>query len=567
MKKSKIISFILSSALTISLLAACSGNDSDGTETDSGTKAADTTATAVNEADYTYERVVLIGVDGAGNFFDDTDSPNIERIFADGATTNDALVSFPTISAQGWGSILIGSSPSAHGLTNTIIETEGNHYDENSSLPTIFRRIKEANPDAVMASFCNWNPINNGIVEQNLGVTFGTGEDDVVTNDVISYLGENDPTFLFVHLDGPDHVGHSEGYGNSEHLAELTKIDGYIGQIYDALEANGQLENTLFMVATDHGGTTDGLHGGYSDEERFVFFGAVGKTIEKGQIGEMNIRDVAAITLHAFGIEIPEFDPEGFSGQIPSNLFAGYTPPERQLTSGSEVIRESVPTPTADSGKYLSDFIDASKIEAALFFDGNTDTSIGNLQATVTGSPKYYNTGYYGDCIEVGEQGYISLEDIKFEKDSFSISIWTYRNAEEQPDIPVFSNKSYTNDDVKGFYFVHGPLELNFNISDGHYSKSSTYSVETSIAKGWVNSTLVVDKENNKIVQYYNFEEVASHDIPVSHKNLNLTSKTFTIGGECDDVNIMIDDFIFYRGAMTAEDVANLAKYYEYVQE
>ena len=36
----------------------------------------------------------------------------------------------------------------------------------------------------------------------------------------------------------------------------------------------------------------------------------------------MNIRDLAAIVLYAFGIEAPEFDEAGWTAQIPEGLFA-----------------------------------------------------------------------------------------------------------------------------------------------------------------------------------------------------------------------------------------------------
>ena len=53
---------------------------------------------------YLYKRVVLIGVDGAGAFFRDTDTPCIDEIFENGAISYNVLTSNPTISAQCWGS-------------------------------------------------------------------------------------------------------------------------------------------------------------------------------------------------------------------------------------------------------------------------------------------------------------------------------------------------------------------------------------------------------------------------------------------------------------------------------
>ena len=71
--------------------------------------------------DSVYERVVIIGVDGGGAYFKYADTPNLDRIFENGAVTYTALVSYPSVSAQGWGSILHGVTPDLHRLTNSVV--------------------------------------------------------------------------------------------------------------------------------------------------------------------------------------------------------------------------------------------------------------------------------------------------------------------------------------------------------------------------------------------------------------------------------------------------------------
>ena len=116
-----------------------------------------------------YSHVIVIGVDGAGSWFKVADTPNFDKIFENGAITYKALSSKPTISAECWGSMLIGVGPEIHGLTNSIVSSVP--YDVNSPFPSLFRRIREAYPDAVLGSFCDWNPITYGIVENNIGVS------------------------------------------------------------------------------------------------------------------------------------------------------------------------------------------------------------------------------------------------------------------------------------------------------------------------------------------------------------------------------------------------------------
>ena len=101
--------------------------------------------------DKTYKHVVVIGVDGAGAFFKEADTPNIDRIFANGAVTYKCLASNPTISAQCWGSLLHGVTPVYHGITNSIAENTA--YPADSKFPSFFRVIRENDEKAVLASF------------------------------------------------------------------------------------------------------------------------------------------------------------------------------------------------------------------------------------------------------------------------------------------------------------------------------------------------------------------------------------------------------------------------------
>lgn len=263
-----------------------------------------------------YKHVVILGVDGAGAWFSETTSPNTFAISSEGTCAYDVVTSFPTISGQCWGSMLHGVLPEDHKLTNDIVSTVP--YDVESPYPSIFRVIREARPDAPLASFSHWNPINFGIVENNLGVVEGTGSDPEVTDQILSYLEGNAPTLLFIQFDSVDGAGHANGYGTPNHLSAITAVDGMIGQIYDAYKRKGILDDTLFIITADHGGTPNGSHGGDTPEERIVFLGIHGKTIAAGgTITGAEIRDIPAIAAYALGLD----DPETWTGKVPAGIF------------------------------------------------------------------------------------------------------------------------------------------------------------------------------------------------------------------------------------------------------
>ena len=270
-----------------------------------------------------YSHVIVIGVDGAGAFIKEAETPCFDKIFQNGAKTFDALASNPTISAECWGSMLLGVGPEIHKLTNGIVSN--NPYPTDSVYPSVFRRIREVYPNAVLGSYCDWNPITYGIVENNIGVSHDTAKDFELTPGICDYIRESRPDFLFVQFDSVDGAGHRKGYGTPEHLESITKADKLIGNIYDTAQETLNMDETLFMVIADHGGANNenggGTHGGWTDTEKYVTFAAVGKNVKNGDIGNMNIRDLAAIVLYAFGMEFPEFNESGWTAQIPEGLF------------------------------------------------------------------------------------------------------------------------------------------------------------------------------------------------------------------------------------------------------
>lgn len=561
----KIISLILAG---IMLLAACTACKSDApTDEDTGTTAAAPDDAPEDKA-YVYKRVVIIGVDGMGAFVKQADTPNIDRIFAKGAATYTAQTAFPSISAQSWGSLLIGSSAYAHGLNNSIVESTP--Y-ENGELPTVFKRVRDAMPDAVLASYCDWNPINVGIIEDDIGVEKATAADEILHEDIISYFAENDPTLFFAHLDSPDGAGHSTGYGSERHLKQVATVDGYIGKIYDALAANGKLEDTLFIVTTDHGGTPDvpGTHGGTTEAEMNIFFGAVGKSVKEGSsIGEMNIRDTAAIVLRALGIDVPEFDINGFSAQIPEGIFDDYTVPERKSISAGENTFKTLPTPAKDSGKYITDVIDSEKISSVFHFNDNTDDAMGTASPAVQYTPKYYSTGYFDTCIEVGSQGSVSIPGAVPADSSFTVSLWFEHNISTSSDVVLLASHPYKESHNCGFSVAYNGNSITVCIGNGGSLQNFSYPISEMIPQGWTNITVVFDKEESNVTGYINFENVGTEKMSKRFSSVDFANSENVILGndvqEYNDTNIMLDELVVFKSALTEDEVTKLQSYYQY---
>lgn len=265
------------------------------------------------------EHIVIIGWDGAGNFVQAAHTPNLDRLAAAGAFDFQAQTELPTISAQCWGSLLHGVSPEKHGRTNELAAKDV--YPEDSPYPSIFRVAREAFPDAKLASFCAWPPINDGLIESSIGVHKVSLPDEELVEAAAAYITANpDFKLLFLALDLPDAAGHRHGYNTDAQLRVIEESDAHTGIVLQALESAGIREQTLIIAVSDHGGGGADAHehGSSHPLDRTIFWGCAGPGVEPGaQIpGGITIKDTAAVVAKALGIP----SPAAWEAQSPDRL-------------------------------------------------------------------------------------------------------------------------------------------------------------------------------------------------------------------------------------------------------
>ena len=279
-----------------------------------------------------YDHVFIVGVDGAGATFSKVASPSFDAIFGNFAYRHDAHTEDVTISAQNWGSILTGVAYNTHGFTNTNLKIISR--DSSAENHSIFYYARQAMPDAELVSFNNWDAINHGIVETDLGVKkINCGTDPAVTEAIESYFAEgNEPALMFVQLDSVDHAAHTHGGFSDEYYTAVRRADTFVGRIYNAIASKGLMENGLFILVADHGESTHG-HGASSKEESSAVLAVTGRTVNKTQLNEkVHNRDVSAIALYALGIQ----QPEHFISSVPPELFGAEraVPGEAPIATG-----------------------------------------------------------------------------------------------------------------------------------------------------------------------------------------------------------------------------------------
>ncbi|MBQ9371037.1 MAG: alkaline phosphatase family protein [Thermoguttaceae bacterium] len=517
-------------------------------------------------ADTGIKRVVLIGVDGGGSFFKDADTPNMDRIFKNGAITYDCVTSKPTISAQSWGSMLHGVTPEFHGLTNGIAGSRP--YPVDSPFPSVFRVIRENMPNATLASICHWNPINIGIIEDNLGVVKEhAGGDSEVTDLVCAYLEKNDPTFLFVHFDDCDGAGHSKGYGSETHMKQLHTTDGYVQRIYEALEKRGWVDSTLFIVTADHGGTPQGSHGGWTDAEKYIMFAATGPGVEPGgKIGEMGVRDTSAVVL--YGLGLADKQPETWTARVPSGLFKGVVAKERPVyvLKPAFAHREHASSATPTGADSVAAKLGKDRVRAYFTFDGDVKDALGKVKTTMNGK-LYFVDGYFGKSATF-DDGYVAVDGCQPGKSSFSVAFWM-KTPGVDDDPAIISNKDWRNGTLPGFILSLRGNDIKFNVGGDGKRMDKEFSLPFDYTTGWIYVVAVVDREAGELRFSYDFAPFTKVALSDEVKGFDFSAgTTVNIGQDGTGkyrvgLGATLDEFLIIDGALTDADVATLKAAYQ----
>lgn len=220
-------------------------------------------------------KVLLLGIDGVQlEEMQKLNTPNIKRLNITKAYTGGVTGTFSeqkTNSGPGWSTILTGVWANKHAIW------ENSSGAANPLYPSLFKRIRDARPDAYIASIAHWGTPNTTYFASDVitnNITINGINDDSVTQKVIELIQTTPADFIFAHLDDPDHYSHKSCFG-SDYDASLVKADAQLGLMLDAIEAQANQNNDdwLMLVTTDHGRQPilGCGHGNQSEQEKTIF--------------------------------------------------------------------------------------------------------------------------------------------------------------------------------------------------------------------------------------------------------------------------------------------------------
>lgn len=251
----------------------------------------------------------------------------------------------PTISANGYNSLLTGTWVNKHNVWGNDIK------DPNYNYWNIFRLFKKQYPLKKIAIFSSWKDNRTKLAGEGLqqagnikfdyhydGLELDTVSfphdpknnymhqiDEAVVNNAASYIKTDSPDLSWVYLEYTDDMGHM--FGDSEPFYKAVELmDKQIEKLWEAIQYRQQKfnEDWQLFITTDHGrdAETGKNHGGQSDRERTTWIVTNAKKLnEYFKKGPPSIVDIMPTIALFLNISIPreqlmELDGIPLTGKI-----------------------------------------------------------------------------------------------------------------------------------------------------------------------------------------------------------------------------------------------------------
>lgn len=353
------------------------------------------------------KHVIVLGFDAQGSYgIQRSVTPNFNHMIENGAIALDVRSVRSTSSSQNWMSMVSGAPIEVHGVWDNDWEVNNQPIPPSTAknaiglFPTMFDDIRAAKPDAKLYAYVEWagetRMYDMSVFDK--GVWNGNGDgkeynaDELLDIAFADYLAD-EPDFMFVSIDLPDHAGHVYGHENQSYFDCIHHMDERVGEFVKELEARNMLKDAVIIVTADHGGVRFG-HGGDDPAEMKVPIIIFGKGVTKGKVIEHTcmIYDVAATACGLLGVEMPRecrgkflseaFEPKTDVCYVPVPLitpFSGVVGADEKVSINADVEGAEIyytldgSLPTKESIKYDGPFAlpESCTVQAVAYKNGN----------------------------------------------------------------------------------------------------------------------------------------------------------------------------------------------------
>lgn len=254
--------------------------------------------------------VVVIGLDGwASEGMDRAKMTQVKQWIAEGASTMYKNSVVPTLGTENWASMFTGLPIEMHGFYSEIGDSWRSPlvvpavWDDRGITPTVFTLLRKQYPDMEMGAIHQWSGIGN-LIDKEVFNHYAQLPYQEICDDAVEYIRAKKPGLTLVVWNEPDGTGHKKGWYSKEYFKRLKELDVFIGRIRQAAADAGILDDTLFIITSDHGGTAAHTHGGTRTAERYTPLIVWGKGVRQGHVIQASVLqfDVAAVIADALGL-------------------------------------------------------------------------------------------------------------------------------------------------------------------------------------------------------------------------------------------------------------------------
>lgn len=247
-------------------------------------------------------KVILILVDGMRpDAMTDCGHPYGNRLLELGSYSLEAETVFPSVTLPCHMSLFHSVSPERHGiLTNTYVP----------QVRPVRGLCEQLSAEGkICCFFYNWEELRDLSRPSSLAYSFfvsealyhGEKSNEMVTENALSFIGEEKPDFAFVYLGFADIAGHNHGWMGEEYMGACRLS---LEEIRRLVEAFG--DEYSIIVTADHGGH-GWMHGTQEKEDMLIPLVCIGPDFQPGaQFEKAGICDIAPTVTELLGVAAPE---------------------------------------------------------------------------------------------------------------------------------------------------------------------------------------------------------------------------------------------------------------------
>ncbi len=216
------------------------------------------------------KHVIFLGLDGVGSHnLARSNTPNIDFIKNNGAWTSEVSIDpYSNGSGPNWVGMLSGYDSTSSNITDNSCK--------KPKYPTVIDQLMQANKTVAVST--QWHQVKCFINN----VTYYQDEKRALT-DIPRLINtiHNGYSFVFIHVDNLDFIGHRFSGGSNTYTIEVEKVDNdYVGPLLDYVTYT---DDYTLIIASDHGHKITSKD--HSNDP--VSFFMYGKGIQKGKLQPM----------------------------------------------------------------------------------------------------------------------------------------------------------------------------------------------------------------------------------------------------------------------------------------